>query len=140
LFSGLTLLFIVLEIRGNLPETDSSSYVLTKEQHLFICDYTIRDHRLIYYYRDDLGEHEQVTDIPVNTLTTDGVSLQDNQIWYNGSKLTDSPDRKEKAALIDGKYIVYLSDKHRGVDFYTLRKLRPDGKQPDAAAVPESSR
>jgi hypothetical protein len=160
LFSLLTLLFFVLEIRGNLPETDPSSYVLTKEQHLFICDFTARDKRLIYYYRDDSGEHEQATGIPVNTLTTDGVSLQDNQIWYKGSKLTDSPDRKEKAALVDGAYIVYLSDKHRGVDFFTLRKLRPDGaqsglqqpdpkqpdpkqpdpKQPDAAAVPVSSR
>jgi hypothetical protein len=155
LFTLLTLLFFVLEIRGYLPETDPSSYVLTKEQHLFICDYTARDGRLTYYYRDESGKHEQATDIPVSTLITDGVSLQDNQIWYKGSKLTDSPDRKEKAALVNGEYILYLSDKHRGVDFFTLRKLRPDdgqsglqqpdGRQPDpklpdAAAVPLSSR
>jgi Glycosyltransferase family 87 len=154
------MLFFIFDIRGNLPADDTSSYVLAKEQHLCIDNYSVQANKLVYYYRDDSGEHLQPTDYPVHESTGEGVSLVDNQIWYKGKKLTDSPDRKEKATLINGEYIFYLSDKHRGVGFYTLRKLRPDGPipaaqspdthsrttsspvppLPDAAAVPVSSR
>jgi hypothetical protein len=126
--------FFALDIRGYLPANEASSYVLTKEQHLFICDYTVRNNKLVYFYQDDSGVHEQPTDYPVHDLTSDGVGLEDNQIWYKGKKLTDSPDRKEKVALVDGKDIFYLSDKNRGVGFFTLRVLQ------DAAVIPVSSR
>jgi hypothetical protein len=135
----IALAFFALDIRGYLPADEASSYVLTKEQHLFICDYTVRDNKLVYYYQDDSGEHEQPTDYPIHDLTSDGVGLKDNQIWYKGKKLTASPDRKEKVAVVDGKDIFYLSDKNRGVGFFTLRVL-PAGVLQDAAATPVSSR
>ncbi len=134
LVAVIALAFFALDIRSYLPANEASSYVLAKEQHLFICDYTVRDKKLVYYYQDDSGVHEQPTDYPVHELTSDGIGLQDNQIWYKGKKLTDSPDRKEKVAVIDGKDIFYLSDKNRGVGFFTLRVLQ------DAAAIPVSSR
>jgi Glycosyltransferase family 87 len=144
LVAVIALAFFALDIRGYLPSNETSAYVLTKEQHLFICDYTVRDNKLVYYYQDDSGVHEQPTDYVVHDLTSDGVKLQDNQIWYKGKKLTDSPDRKEKVAVVDGKDIFYLSDKNRGVGFFTLREL-PAGVLPavvmqDAAAIPVSSR
>jgi hypothetical protein len=75
-------------------------------------------------------------------LSIDSLELRDNQIWYNGEQITRSPDRKAKPALADGTDIIYLSDKDRGFEFYTLRKIRPDGSppQPDAAATPGSFR
>jgi len=152
LFSSLALLFMTVATLTQHSEKDPSTYLLAKEEHLYIYDYTVRDNRLVYYYRDDSGEHEQVTDYPIHTLATGDLSLSNNQIWCKGVKLTESADRKEKPALIDGEYILYLSDKNRGVDFYTLRQLRPEGKldpegklrpaekKPDAAAIPVSSR
>lgn len=128
LFSALALIFFALDIRGNLPEKDASSYVLAKEEHLLVDSFSARNNQLIYYWRDDKGRHEQPTAIPVTSLTSDSVTLIDNQIWYKGRQLTATPDQKAKPTLINGEYIFYLSDEHRGFDFYTLRKFPPAAK------------
>ncbi|HET6253991.1 MAG TPA: glycosyltransferase family 87 protein [Puia sp.] len=138
LFTALTALFFALDLRGNLPGKDASSYVLTKEAHLFIDSFTARDNRLVYSWRDDKGRHEESTGYPVYSLTTAGVALIDDQIWYNGRQLTNTPDRKSRPALVNGNRILYLSDKHRGFEFYTLRQISPDGQPQDAQAAPGS--
>jgi hypothetical protein len=138
LFSALSVLFFALDIRGNLPDNDIGSYLLTKEEHLLIDSFTARDNHLIYFWRDDKGRHEEETDYPIQSLTEDSLSLKDNQIWYKGKQLTHTSDRKAKPALVNGDYIIYLSDKNRGFEFYTLRKIKPDGTppEPDARAAP----
>jgi hypothetical protein len=73
-------------------------------------------------------------------LSIDSLELKDNQIWYKGKQITNSPDRKAKPVLINGKDIFYLSDKDRGFDFYTLRKIRPAAPPPNAVTAPGSSR
>jgi hypothetical protein len=123
---GLTILFFALDIRKYLPgkDPDPSSYLLTKEEHIFIYDYFVRDDKLVYDYWDGSGKHAIVTDYPVDSMDGQGLAIRDNQVWYKGRQLTVSSDRKEKPMLVNGEYIVYLSDKNRGVGFYTLRKLR----------------
>jgi hypothetical protein len=123
LATALAALFFAIDIRGNLPAKDPSSYVLTKEAHLFIDDYTARNNHLIYSWRDDKGPHEQITNYSVDLLSIDSLELKDNQIWYKGEQITNSADRKAKPALADGTDIIYLSDKDRGFEFYTLRKI-----------------
>jgi hypothetical protein len=142
LFTACALLFFALDIRGNMPAKDPGTYLLTKEEHLFICDYAAIDNRLVYYWRDSEGRHQQSTDYPVHSMTTTNVTLKGNQVWYGSRQLTSSPDRKIKPSLVNGEYIIYLSDKDRGVDFFTLRKIRMDGSDgpPGAAAAPGSSR
>jgi hypothetical protein len=120
----LSIVFYILDISKWLPAQDNSSYLLTKEEHLFIYDYTVRERRLVYYSWDGSGQHETVTDYRVDTVADGGVAIRDNQIWYRGKKMTATPDRKEKPLLLNGTYIVYLSDLHRGVGFTTLRKIR----------------
>jgi hypothetical protein len=126
LLPALAVLFFALDISRWLPghDTDASSYLLTKEEHIFIYDYTGRDNRLVYYSWDGSGKKETVTDYPVTSMDGQAVTIEDNQIWYRGKKLTASPDKKEKARLVNGETIVYLSDKNRGIGFYTLRQLR----------------
>jgi hypothetical protein len=121
--TALTALFFALDIRGNLPANDPSSYVLTKEAHLFIDNFTTRDNHLIYSWRDDKGRHDQQTDYPIILLSIDSLELISNQIWYKGEQITHSSDRKAKPALADRTDIIYLSDKNRGFEFYTLRKI-----------------
>lgn len=140
LFSMLSLLFFALDLRSNLPVKEDSSYALEKEQHLYICDYTTRDNRLVYYWRDGKGRHEQPSDIRISSLSTDSVTLLDNQIWYKGRQLTATADQKAKPCLVNDEFILYLSDEHRGFDFYTLRKFSPAAKPPDTATAPAASR
>lgn len=126
LIAGLSILFFGVEIPRLQTDKDPSSYLLTREEHLYIYDYTIKNGRLVYYYRDEKGSHETPTGYPVYFTAADSLSLQNNQIWYKGRQLTFSPDQKEKALLVNDEYIIYLSDKNRGVEFYTLRQLRLD--------------
>jgi hypothetical protein len=49
--------------------------------------------------------------------------MKKNQLFYKGKQLTFSRDRKKKPMLATDGSIVYLSDKNRGVGFYTLRKI-----------------
>lgn len=123
LAAGLAILFFILALPGLDRSRDSSTYLLDREEHLFICDYGVKNNSLVYYYRDQDGMHEVPTGFRVYTATNDGLALQDEQIWYKGRKMTTGSDRKKKPTLINNEYIVYLSDKDRGVDFYTLRQL-----------------
>jgi len=123
LAAGLAILFFILALPGLDRSRDSSTYLLDREEHLYICDYQVKNNSLVYYYRDQNGMHEVPTGFRVYTATNDGLDLRDEQIWYKGRQMTTGPDRKEKPILINNEYIVYLSDKDRGVDFYTLRQL-----------------
>jgi hypothetical protein len=118
--------FFCLDIRGYVNRRETGSYVLEKEQHLFIYDYVVKNGLLVYYFQDDKGEGEQTTDIEARDLTLQGVELRHNQIYYKGVALTSSPDWKAKPRLLDGRMIVYLSDEARGIGFYTLRQISPD--------------
>ncbi len=68
------------------------------------------------------------TGLAVTGWTGNELEVRDKQIWYKGKQLTNSPDAKKKPLLIDGVFILYLSDKNRGPGFYTLRKLIPAGQ------------
>jgi|GEM_PF-293016 len=123
LTAGLAILFFLLALPGLDRNRDSSTYLLDREEHLYICDYEIRNNSLVYYYMDQDGRHEVSTGFRVYAATNDGLALKNEQIWYKGRQMTTGPDRKKKPTLINNEYIVYLSDKDRGVDFYTLRQL-----------------
>lgn len=125
LAGGLALLFFGLDIRGYASAREDGDYVLSREKHLFIYDYGVKDQRLVYYFQDDRGKGEERTDIRAGQLSEEEVGIEDNQIYYKGRRMTSSPDSKEKARLLDGKTIIYLSDQNRGVGFYTLRQMDP---------------
>ncbi|HEY4108852.1 glycosyltransferase family 87 protein [Puia sp.] len=123
LAGALVLVFFVLDIRGYTHTREDGQYVLSQEKHLYLYDYAVKDHRLAYFFQDDRGKGEEVTDIPAGRLTEEGLELRNNQIYYRGSPVTASRDWKEKPRLLDGETILYLSDQNRGVGFYTLRKI-----------------
>jgi hypothetical protein len=104
--------------------TDNSNYLLSEKSPL-IYAYTIKDNRLVYYYWDDGGSHATITNYSVQQYTTHDVHIQNNQVYYKGKQLTASPDLKKEPMLINGKDIIYLSDKNRGLGFYALRTLSP---------------
>ena len=106
-----------------LNEPDKSTYLLHTEKHLLIYDYRIENGRVLYTYWTDTGNDEEHTTVDVKTWEQVGLLVNNRQIYYRGKKITSSSDRKLKPTLIDGEYILYLSDKHRGIGMYTLRKI-----------------
>jgi hypothetical protein len=103
-------------------QKDSSRYLLGEELPL-VYTYAIKENRLVYYYWDEKGSHETVTGYPVQQSSTNAVRIQNNQLFYRDKQLTATPDRKKQAMLINGKEIIYLSDKNRGFGFYTFRSV-----------------
>jgi hypothetical protein len=64
-----------------------------------------------------------MTTYSVQQHSTGEVRIQNNQVFYKDQQLTATPDRKKQAMLINGKDVIYLSDKNRGFGFYTLRSV-----------------
>jgi hypothetical protein len=118
-----SIIFLLAELNKFRKSNDNSDYLLTHEEHLLIYDYGIGDHRLNYFYWDEHGAGVAATGIVINDINKDEVRIVDNQLYYLGFRLTDSKDHKIKPAVINGSDIIYLSDKNRGVGFYTLRKI-----------------
>ena len=124
ILSAFFVLFLSVESFRLLRKEDKSNYLLTRDEHILIYDYYIGNNTLAYSYWSEQGSKEALTGETVKDSSTKDLMLKDNQIYYKGKKMTDSPDWKKKPMLIDGAYIIYLSDKNRGVGFYTLRKLK----------------
>jgi Glycosyltransferase family 87 len=127
LWGALSLLFIAPSLIPH-RNTDTSTYFLQSEQHIFIYDYAVSNDRLVYSYWDDQGAVTVSTGFQVTSVSNEGLEIKDRQIWFKGKQLTASPDVKKKPLLINGTFILYLSDKNRGPGFYTLRQLIPPGQ------------
>ncbi|WP_205512852.1 glycosyltransferase family 87 protein [Longitalea arenae] len=122
-FIAIAILLFVADAGKFKDRSDNSNYLLPADLPL-VYDYTIKNNKLVYYYWDEKGDHESVTGYAVNSFTTREVQIENNQLYFKDKQLTDSPDRKRQAMLVNGKEIIYLSDKNRGFGFYTLRRLK----------------
>lgn len=127
LWGGLSILFIAAFFAGYGWAGDDSVYFLSKEEHLFIYDYSVTNGQLVYSYLDDGGPGLVSTGFAVSDTSTQALEIRDKQLFYEGKQLTASPDTKKKPMLVNGRFILYLSDKNRGPGFFTLRKLIPAG-------------
>jgi len=115
-------LLLLADIGKLMARTDHSNYLLTDELPL-VYAYAIKDNQLVYYYWDGKGRHETGTGYSVHNCSTNEVRIQNNQVYYMDKQLTSTPDRKKQAMLVNGKDIIYMSDKNRGFGFYTLRAI-----------------
>lgn len=108
-------------------QNDTSTYLLAEKAPL-IYEYAVKNNRLVYYYWDDKGKHEADAAYAVQQYSASDVQLQNNQLFYKGKQITSSTDLKKQPMIINGRDIVYLSDKNRGVGFYALRKIHVQNK------------
>lgn len=104
---------------------NSTDYVLDKEEALLIYDYGSSNGKLKIMFIDQNGKNEKELRQEADFSVPQSTELKDNQIYYNGRQLTFSGDNKLKPMITAGEEIYYLSDKNRGVGFYTLRKIVP---------------
>ncbi len=123
LWLGLSILFFALiKVFSTSVVSDKSDYYLREEASLLSYDFDFRDHKLFVKCLDEKGSQEK--EIPINdsVSTIQNLSLRNNQLFFSG-QMTFGNDRKLKPLLVNGKEIIYLSDKNRGIGFYTLRKF-----------------
>jgi hypothetical protein len=111
-------LFLLADAGKFFPDKDGSDYLLKQNMPL-VYDLAVEQNKLVYTYWDDKGAHNSAIDYAVQTAVE--LPIQNNQLYCNGRPLTHSSDWKKKAWLVNGREIIYLSDKNRGVGFYTLR-------------------
>ncbi|CAN5918694.1 hypothetical protein BH11BAC7_BH11BAC7_08490 [soil metagenome] len=120
-FSLFSLLFCAPLIFGSGTGNDSSEYVLKTEPSLLITDFFVRNDSLIYHFRDKNGMHESGVAFnekieTAEELKNDAHTIYLERPWYF------QDERIENPMLINDKALIYLSDRGRGVGFYTIRK------------------
>lgn len=120
-FPAFLLLLSIPLLFAPASQRDPSHLFLKTENHNLIYDYGLKDGSIFYKYWDDHGENIFITDEHANEAIHENITIKDNQLWYQGKQITTSDDNKLKPALIDNRYILYLSDKDKGMGFYALR-------------------
>ncbi|WP_276367534.1 glycosyltransferase family 87 protein [Chryseolinea sp. H1M3-3] len=117
----LLLLGVPILFQSNMSK-DPSKLLLTQHKHNLIFDYGVTNGILFYTYWYD-GPEKQDTDIAVEILETNKISIKNNQIFFQEEQLTNSSDNKINASLLSDNRIIYLSDKGKGIGFYTIRVI-----------------
>jgi hypothetical protein len=115
------LLFILMESLRSKPANDQSNYFFATEKQLLITGTYVENGQLGYRYWSEQGERSLLTGTTVHQYQP--LETRNNQVVYDGKMITAGKDNKKSAVLIDNHYIIYLSDKNRGIGFYTLRKI-----------------
>lgn len=118
----LLIIFLASQILKMKPEINIGEYVLKQEKHLLMYDFEIKNNVISVDYFTDKGK---VTDqILLNTFNYKPklLDVKKNIILVNNKSIQLGNEKIKKAILIGNK-IYYLSDKNRGIGFYTLRVL-----------------
>ncbi len=120
---GFSLLFVIASIPAlQKKDNDNSTYFFHKNNYTLIYDYIIKDNKLaVFYYNDDKGAKSDTLNFEQPIKQDENIYLKNHQIYWRDDQLTDTDDRKMKPVLLSSGRLLYLSDKNRGVGFYTLR-------------------
>jgi len=115
LFAGISIMLLK-------KDHDGSTYFLSNEAGLISYDFQIAGNNLLLKTLYEDGSHVNEYVLADSIRSVRPLSLVDGQISFNGH-VSSSSDNKLNPVLINDNYILYLSDKNRGIGFYTLRML-----------------
>lgn len=101
---------------------DPSKQLLSKNTHNLIFDYGIKNGFIFYTFWYG-GPETYLTNIAAANLKTDNVYIKNNQVFYKDKKMTESSDNKINVSVLDNNSILYLSDKGKGIGFYSIRVI-----------------
>jgi hypothetical protein len=113
----------------NENEVDDSYLLFKQDRRSLIYNYGIKNNHIFYQYWHENGENTCETKMNASMLSVNNIELKENQIFYKGKKITHGTDNKIKPALLDDKAIIYLSDKDKGIGFYSVRLIDLDDVQ-----------
>jgi hypothetical protein len=106
-------------IKWSVDTPSNETLLLKKDLHALIVDFYIKDSILNYVYWDENGLNNYQTSIRINPELDQKAIVVNGQIIFKNKQLTFSSDRKLKPMILKDK-IIYLSDRGRGMGFYTL--------------------
>ncbi len=116
-FAVFALLLIAFGFNGKMEL--ENNYYLKKEEALLIYDFRfVKDSVQIDYFTN-AGPQQKLLASNDPVLTNEAYPL--SQLTTNNNHPINNKEHILKAVLINDSKIVYLSDKNRGVGFYTLR-------------------
>lgn len=114
-------IFAVISFLFFKEEKQNSHSILNIKSPILIYDFKLKNNTIHYSYWNLNGENKEA--IPYNFKYKEDLKLLDNQIYYNQKQITFSNTNKLNPILVDGKKIIFLSDKKRGIGFYTLKEI-----------------
>jgi hypothetical protein len=117
----LVLISAVLGFNFANVAASNSKYFLEKGSPILIYDFRLKEQQLTYYYWNGNGANKK--SIPYKFSKVDALELEGNEILCHGIPIVSDTSNKRNPMLIDGNFILYLSDLDRGIGFYTLRKI-----------------
>lgn len=102
---------------------DPSVYVALPQKPTMLTGFNLENGFLKYEFRNERGVQFNKIPFPHKWTENQLVSVQKNKIFWKGTMILDSPDMKKSPVLVDGKWVIYMSDKNRGPGFFSLRML-----------------
>jgi hypothetical protein len=117
---SISILPLLLAVFITKKQPDTSVTVLIGNTPILIHDYIVDRKGLTYYYWDENGENSGF--FHFKNSVAKFITLKNSGI----PEFAADKSNKLEAVLVDGKTLFYLSDKDRGIGFYTLRKIKLD--------------
>ena len=102
---------------------DKSEYVLAGQQYFMILDFDKQGEILSYEALGKNGLETIQTEIPINSFDEAVCSVQDNQIVFNGERITNDPSLKKKPVLVNNEEVYYLTDAQSRRGAFTIKKI-----------------
>ncbi len=116
------LMMLPLFMRRDEPR-DPSLLLVPEQKHSLVYNYHVQGNLIVYNYWTEHGENLFETNVTTKDNSAEDVEVKGNQIFFKGKQITFSSDNKSKPMVINGSQLIYLSDKDRGLGFYTLRVI-----------------
>ena len=121
-FCIVSIFFVFNFINTTNKRVPSGEYLTTKKESL-ILSYTVEQDKILYDIWNGSKDRKRIP-FSAKTINADKVTVEDGQLYLDGTRLTNSFDNKKQPMLVNENKIVYLSDWGRGYGFYTLRILK----------------
>ncbi|HET6990547.1 MAG TPA: glycosyltransferase family 87 protein [Bacteroidia bacterium] len=120
----LSVIILISLFTINNLRVDENNYLLKEEPSLLITDFAVEGNTIKYNFRNQDGMntasivyHDSISDFRV-------LKYDPHCIHFDGGDIEFPGERIARAFLINGNTLLYLSDKNRGVGFYTIREMR----------------
>jgi hypothetical protein len=114
---------IAVVVTFQWPAKDPAEYASGMDRSELIYDFRVRGDSLLLDRWTENGPSTRRIQWPETVVLARPLEVRNNQIWFEGRRITNSGDNKKKPLLVNNSYVLFLSDYGRGVGFYTLRKV-----------------
>lgn len=124
--SNYLVIFLLLLTPSGLKyarKQDNNFYYLDQEPSLLISEYKSHPKGILIYHPSNEGIDSTLYHTRDHIYKSTNLTIQNNQIYYNGKQLTIGSDHKKQPMRLNHDQVIYLSDQGRGVNLFAIRKI-----------------